>query len=77
MSAESKPIPGTPGSVKPRLHGMKALLTHQTFRRVSQLGFAAFILFTAIQHVVIGENGPVVTASAEAYLSIRRAGNLV
>jgi polyferredoxin len=31
------------------------------------MGVAAFILFLGIQHVVIGENGPVVTASPEAF----------
>jgi polyferredoxin len=67
MAVQSKPIPGAPGSVKPRMKGLRALLTHQTFRRISQLGFAAFIAFTAIQHVVIGESGAIVTASAEAY----------
>lgn len=67
MSVESRPIPGTPGSIKPRLHGMKAILTHQTFRRIVQIGVAAFIAFIAVQHVVIGEDGPVVTASPEAY----------
>jgi polyferredoxin len=67
MAPQAKPLPGTPGSVKPHLHGLKALLTHQTFRRIIQLGFAAFIGFTVIQHIVIGENGAVVTASAEAY----------
>ena len=67
MSAQSKPIPGTPGSVKPHLKGLKALSTHQTFRRITQLGFASFIAFLAIQHVVIGKNGEIVTASAEAF----------
>ena len=67
MTAPAKPLSGTPGSVKPRLHGLKALLTHQTFRRITQFGFAAFIAFTVIRNVVIGENGAVVTASAEAY----------
>jgi polyferredoxin len=67
MAAQSKPMPGTPGSGKPRLKGLKALLTHQTFRRVVQTGVAAFIVFLAVQHVVIGENGPVVTASPEAF----------
>ena len=67
MSVESRPIPGTPGSIKPRLHGLKAVLTHQTFRRIVQIGVAAFIAFIAVQHVVIGEDGPVVTASPEAY----------
>ena len=67
MSAQSKPIIGAPGRIKPRLKGLKALATHQTFRRISQLGFASFIAFLVIQHVVIGENGAVVTASAEAF----------
>jgi polyferredoxin len=67
MIVQSKPIPGTSGKVKPRLHGLKALLTHQTFRRTVQIAAAAFIAFLAIQHVVIGENGPVVTASPEAF----------
>jgi polyferredoxin len=49
------------------MKGFRSLLTHQTFRRLSQLGFAIFIVFLAIQHVVIGEDGPVITASPEAY----------
>lgn len=67
MASQSKPLPGAAGSVKPRLHGFKAYLTHHIFRRIVQAGFAVFIAFTAIQHVVVGENGPVATASAEAY----------
>lgn len=67
MTVQSKSVPGTPGSVKPRMKGFRSLLTHQTFRRLSQLGFAIFIVFLAIQHVVIGEDGPIITASPEAY----------
>jgi len=67
MAAQSKSIPGAPGSIKPCLHGLKVLLTHQTFRRIVQTGVAAFIAFLAIQHVVIRENGLVVTASPEAF----------
>lgn len=67
MTVQLKSVPGTPGSVKPRMKGFRSLLTHQTFRRLSQLGFAIFIVFLAIQHVVIGEDGPVITASPEAY----------
>lgn len=67
MSVQSKPIPGAPGSVKPRLKGVKALLTHQTLRRIVQIGVAAFIAFLAIQHVIIGEDSGIVTASPEAY----------
>jgi polyferredoxin len=67
MSALSKSLPLAAGSVKPRLRGIRAVLSHQTFRRIVQIGVAAYITFLAIQHVVIGENGPVVTASPEAF----------
>jgi len=67
MSTQLKPLPATPGSVKPRKRGLKAILSHQNFRRLSQLGFAVFIIFLVVRHIVIGEDGPVVTASAEAY----------
>jgi polyferredoxin len=63
----AQPFSARTGSVKPRLRGFKVLLTHQTFRRISQLFFAGFIAFLAIQHVIVGENGPVVTASPEAF----------
>ncbi len=55
------------GSLKPRLRGFKALLTHSTLRRISQMFFAAFIAYTAIIHTIVGENGAVISASAEAY----------
>jgi polyferredoxin len=42
-------------------------LNHQTFRRLVQLSFATFIIVTVLRHIVIGEDGPVITASAEAY----------
>ena len=63
----SQTLPVKPSLVKPRLRGWKALLTHQTFRRLVQLAFALFILFTVARHVIIGEDSGVVTASAEAY----------
>ena len=53
--------------VKPRLHGWRALLTHQTLRRLVQLAFAAFIIVISVQHVIIGETSGIITASAEAY----------
>ena len=67
MAAQVISVQEKPGGVKPRLHGLKALLTHQTFRRIVQTGVAAFIAVLAIQHVVIGENSLVVTATAEAF----------
>ena len=54
-------------STKVRQQGFKALFTHQVFRRMVQVGVAVFIAFITIQHVVIGENGLVVTPSPEAY----------
>jgi polyferredoxin len=53
--------------VKPRRRGWRALLTHQTFRRLVQLAFAIFILVVTIQHVTAGEGNGNVTASPEAY----------
>ena len=67
MLTRVKPIPGAPGSVKLRMKGWQALLTHQTFRRVSQLGFTAFIALLVIQHGTLGENSALSTPSAEAF----------
>jgi hypothetical protein len=55
------------GSVKPRLKGISALVTHQTFRRVTQLAFAAFILYVTIIHVLARESAGNVTVSPKAY----------
>ncbi len=65
MTAQS--LPAKTGNVKPRLRGFKALLTHSTLRRISQIIFAVFIAYTVIIHTIVGENGTTVTASAEAY----------
>ena len=56
-----------PSKIKPRLKGLKALLTHQTFRRVVQLTFAAFILYITLVHVWAGEASTNLTASPEAF----------
>ena len=63
-SAISTPVLG---KVKPRRKGLAALLTHHTFRRLTQLGVFLFIAFIAIRHAIVGETGPVITASWEAY----------
>lgn len=55
------------GKVKPRRKGLAALLTHHTFRRLTQLGVLLFITFIAIRHMLVGEEGAVITASWEAY----------
>jgi polyferredoxin len=67
MTTQSTSKPRLTGSVKPRLKGFKALLTHQTFRRVTQLGFAGFIAYLAIRSAVIGENSGAVMLSPEAF----------
>ncbi len=55
------------GKVKPRRKGLAALLSHHTFRRLTQLGVFLFIAFIAIRHMLVGEEGAVITASWEAY----------
>jgi polyferredoxin len=39
----------------------------QMLRLVTQAGFALFILYTLVIHVLVGEEGSIVTTSAEAY----------
>jgi len=46
---------------------LAALLTHHTFRRLTQLGVFLFIAGIAIRHMLVGENGATITASWEAY----------
>jgi len=53
--------------VKPRLRGFKALLTHQSFRRLVQFTFAAFIVYVTVVHVTAGESSSNLTASPEAF----------
>jgi len=55
------------GAVKPRKRGLAALLSHHSFRRLTQFAVFAFILGIAIRHTLVGEAGAVVTASWEAY----------
>ncbi|MEJ5199237.1 MAG: 4Fe-4S binding protein [Anaerolineae bacterium] len=55
------------GRVKPRRKGLAALLTHHTFRRLVQLGVFLFIAAIAIRHLLVGEEGTIITASWEAY----------
>lgn len=67
MTQETNSKSHTISHLKQRSQRFKSLFTHQGFRRIVQLGFAGFILFLMVQHIVIGENGPVVTPSAEAF----------
>jgi polyferredoxin len=63
----SQSIPVKNAQIKPRLRGIKALLTHQSFRRLVQLSFALFILYVTVVHVAAGETSANITASPEAY----------
>lgn len=63
----AQPATSRSNLIKPRVRGWKALITHRAFRRTVQSAFAIFILYTIIQHVLIGESGNTVTASTEAY----------
>lgn len=55
---------GNPGKTERRI---KNSWNHQIFRRISQLGFAGFILFLVAQHIIIGEDGATIIPSAEAF----------
>ena len=55
------------GKVKPRRRGLAAMLTHHAFRRLTQIGVLIFIVFIAVRHQLVGENGATITASWEAY----------
>jgi polyferredoxin len=57
----------TKGAVKLRKRGLARLLSHHSFRRLTQFAVFAFILGIAIRHTLVGEAGAVVTASWEAY----------
>lgn len=67
MTTSTQSIAKIPVKIKTRPRGWRTLLTHQAFRRLSQIAFALFILYTAIVHTVVGEDSGLVTASAEAY----------
>jgi polyferredoxin len=55
------------GVIKPRRKGLRALWTHQAFRRGVQLFFAGFIAYVTIVHSLAGESAGNITASPEAY----------
>ncbi len=65
MTAQSLLVRNT--HIKARASGLRALLTHGTFRRVVQLAFAGFILYVTIVHVSAGESATNLTASPEAF----------
>lgn len=58
---------GRIGKIKTRRKGLAALLSHHGFRRLVQLGVFLFILGIALRHLIVGEEGAIITASWEAY----------
>ncbi|MCX6054760.1 MAG: 4Fe-4S binding protein [Chloroflexi bacterium] len=67
MTTKPNLVQGTPGSLKTKKRGIRAFLTHQTLRRISQIGVASFITYLIIRNAIVGENSGVVTTSPEAY----------
>ncbi len=62
-SAETLRLDGIKRSPK----GLRRYLTHTSFRRLVQLGFAAFIAYVTVVQVVVGEGGGTIVASPEAF----------
>jgi len=67
MTTKPNPEQVTPGSLKPKKRGIRAFLTHQTLRRISQIGVASFITYLIIRNAIVGENSTITTTSPEAY----------
>jgi polyferredoxin len=53
--------------IKPRRAGIARLWNIQSLRLLTQAAFALFIAYTLVIHVLVGEDGGIVTTSAEAY----------
>lgn len=54
-------------ATKRRPTGLRRLWQIQSLRRLIQLGFALFILYTLVVHALVGEGSGAITTSAEAY----------
>ncbi len=67
MAVQAQVSPKRTGSVRPRVKRIRALLNYRSLRRLTQLSFAAFILFITLRHAIIGEDTGILTASPEAY----------
>ncbi|MBA4384463.1 MAG: hypothetical protein C0410_06980 [Anaerolinea sp.] len=67
MTTKPNPEQVTPGSLKPNKRGIRAFLTHQTLRRISQIGVASFITYLIVRNAIVGENSGIATTSPEAY----------
>ena len=67
MTIEPNPSQVTPGSLKPKMRGIRSFLTHQTLRRISQIGVALFITYLIVRNAIVGEASGIATTSPEAY----------
>lgn len=67
MAEQAQSLQEMAGYKKKKKQGLSALFSHRTFRRISQIGFAAFIALLVIQHVIVGEDGSTLIPSAEAF----------
>ncbi|MBA4384636.1 MAG: hypothetical protein C0410_07860 [Anaerolinea sp.] len=67
MTTKPNPEQVTPGSLKPKKRGIRAFLTHQTLRRIAQIGVASFITYLIIRNAIVGEDSGIATTSPEAY----------
>ena len=55
------------GAIRKKAKGWRSLVSFRSFRHLSQIFFVAFIAYTLVRHLVVGESGDTVTASAEAF----------
>ncbi|GAP20720.1 4Fe-4S binding protein [Leptolinea tardivitalis] len=67
MSYQNSQMSAQTDRKKIHVFGKKKVIWHQIIRRSVQVAVLGFIGFLAIQHVVVGENGPAITASPEAF----------
>jgi len=67
MDIQFHPVQKINPNIRPRPRGLRALFKHESFRRFSQIIFAAFILVVTIQHGLVTENNASAIASPEAY----------
>jgi polyferredoxin len=63
----SQPLSRKSSLVKPRAKGIKKLFTHQAFRLLMQISFAAFITYVTVVHSISGDSAGNAAISAEAY----------
>jgi len=66
MTLDTRPRLALAG-VKPQARKRTGRFSHRLWRRLSQIGFAAFIAFVIVQHWLAGDTSATTAASAEAF----------